>query len=108
MYVDLLSNALDDWAGELTGPPLVRYVRVCRDALFHPGAYGMLRNADLLAAEITYDRALVQLCSQHAISVDPEAFIFPAEARARLESALAAAGVSLELATTSDDPYNEG
>jgi hypothetical protein len=97
MYADLLSSALDRWVDELSGPLLLDYVRICRDAMTHPGIYGGMRSADVLAAEIAYDRSLIRLCDRHAIAVEPDAFVFPTLARARLEAQLARAGVSLEL-----------
>ncbi|MGH9018739.1 MAG: hypothetical protein ACRDY1_13400 [Acidimicrobiales bacterium] len=97
MYVDLLSSALGGLGDGLTGLPLIDHARRCRDALTRPAAYGARRSADVLAVEIAYDRALIRLCTLHAIAVDPRAFLFPHEARERLEAELAVQGVSLEV-----------
>jgi len=96
MYVELLSGALESWVDELTNPQLVRYARTCRDALVHPGTYGAVSNAEVLVAEIAYDRALIRLCERHAVQVDTRAFLFPDIARAGIEAALRDAGVSLD------------
>jgi hypothetical protein len=96
MYVDLLSSAMNSWESDLSKNALIDYALVCRDAISHPGIYGRTGGADALAAEIGYDRALLRLCELHAIAVDPGAFLYPAEARARLEGELAAIGIILD------------
>jgi hypothetical protein len=96
MYVDLLSRAINSWESDLSNSALIDYALICRDAMSHPGIYGGSGGADVLAAEICYDRALLRLCERHAIAVDPRVFLYPAEARARLEGELAAIGVDLD------------
>jgi hypothetical protein len=99
MYTDLLSRILERWVDELTGDALIDHARTCRVALGDRGAYGPASSADLLAAEISYDRVLVRLCEIHGIVVDPAAFVHPGDARRCLEAELATAGVDLV-----DDP----
>ncbi len=95
MYVDILSSALDDWTDELTGSALVDHVLACRAEMLNAGP----RNGDTayssLAAEVTYDRALIKLCEMNYVAVTPGNFAFPRQERARLERELAAAGINL-------------
>ena len=96
MYVDLLSSALESWVDDLTETQLLHYARTCREALVNPGTYGVTSNAEVLVAEIAYDRALLRLCSLHAVLVNAQAFLFPETARAMVESALLDTGVVLD------------
>ncbi len=95
MYVDLLSNALDDWTGELSDDDLVDHVLTCRSKMLSAVPRRGESTYSALAAEIAYDRALIKLCVAHDIDVVPQDFVFPSEERDRLEHALATAGVDL-------------
>jgi hypothetical protein len=101
MYADLLSSALDNWV-EMSGEALLDYARVCRDTVEHPGVYGAVRSSDLLVAEVAYDRALVRLCELRGITVEASWFVYPAEARRRLEGDLAASGLDLTVRPPAD------
>jgi hypothetical protein len=96
MYVTLLSGALDLWDVELDDDALLDHVRECRAALpaRHPGSGVMSGTA--LAAEISYDRALVCLAAQCGIDVTPTNFTHPRIERERLEFELIGRGVDLE------------
>ncbi|MFZ0664719.1 MAG: hypothetical protein WAM97_03120 [Acidimicrobiales bacterium] len=94
MYVDILSNAVASRTDDWTINELVGYAIVFREAIDNSGAYGQCA-ADVLAAEIAYDRALICLCELHGIAVDAQAFMHPHEARLSLESHLASVGVDL-------------
>lgn len=97
MYVTLLSDALDLWDVDLDDDALLDHVRRCRAALpaGHLGAGVMSGTA--LAAEISYDRALVCLAAQYGIDVTPTNFMHPRIERERLEFELVGRGVDLEL-----------
>jgi hypothetical protein len=95
MYTHLLASVFDDWVDELTGSALVDYTLVCRDemlasALHRPGSASMA-----LAAEVSYDRALIKLCVANGVEVNALGFSHPAVERERLEHGLMAAGVDL-------------
>jgi hypothetical protein len=94
MYVDILSNALAYSGVRLTIDELVDRAILFREAVDFPGTYGQCA-ADVLAAEIAYDRVLIRLCELYGIAVDPAAFIHPHEARLCLEAHLTNVGVDL-------------
>jgi hypothetical protein len=94
MYVQILSSALDDWVGQLTSSALIEYALVCRAAITHPSPYGGTRSADVLAAQVAYDQALIRLCELHGIEVDTAFFMHP-KARPCLEAKLSTVGVNL-------------
>jgi hypothetical protein len=105
MYVTLLSGALDLWDADLDDDALLDHVRDCRAALpaRHLGAGVMSGTA--LAAEISYDRALVCLAAQRGIDVTPTNFTHPRIERERLELELVGLGVDLEIpARHTDSP----
>jgi hypothetical protein len=95
MYAHILSSALDDWVDELTGDALVDYALVCRVEMHRPSQYEGQTALTALAAEVAYDRALIKLCEAHRVGVGDLSFLHPQQERARLEVALAAAGVDL-------------
>lgn len=93
MYTHLISSVFEDWVEELSGPGLVDYTLLCRAEMLAPRATEPACVA--LAAEITYDRALVKLCASQHIEVDVMGFAHPRNERARLERELALAGIDL-------------
>jgi len=103
MYVTLLSGALDLWDADLDDDALLDHVRDCRAALpaRHLGAGVMSGTA--LAAEISYDRALVCLAAQRGIDVTPTNFTHPRIERERLELELVGLGVDLEISARHTD-----
>jgi hypothetical protein len=48
-----------------------------------------------LAAELSYDRALIKVCEAHSIDTTTRRFSHPKEERARLERELMAIGIDL-------------
>jgi hypothetical protein len=95
MYAHILGSALDDWVDELTGEALSDYALVCRSEMLRPPAFEGGVALTALAAEVAYDRALIKLCEAHGIDVIDPSFLHPREERARLEEALASAGLDL-------------
>jgi hypothetical protein len=95
MYTHLLLSVFDDWVDELTGSALVEYAVICRVEMLasapHSGSPGSLA----LAAEVSYDRALIKLCTDNGIEADALGFSHPGAERARLEHDLAMAGIDL-------------
>jgi hypothetical protein len=98
MYSHILSSALDDWVDELTGDALMDYALVCRSEMLLPRGHQGESALTSLAAEVAYDRALLKLCEAHGINVVDLSFLHPQEERARLEAALAMAGLDLRRA----------
>jgi hypothetical protein len=97
MYVSILAGALERWDSELDEDELLDYVRRCRASLpAHDLGAGTI-SASALAAEVTYDRALVWLAAQLGIDVSPTNFIHPRIERDRLELEVVSRGVDLEL-----------
>jgi hypothetical protein len=95
MYAHILASALDDWVDELTGDALFDYALVCRSEMLLPRVCQGGVALTALAAEVAYDRALIKLCEAHGIDVVDLSFTHPREERARLEEALAVAGLDL-------------
>ena len=71
MYVTLLSGALDLWDVDLDDDALLDHVRHCRAALPDQDLGAGVMSERALAAEISYDRALVCLAAQWGIDVTP-------------------------------------
>jgi hypothetical protein len=103
MYVDILSNALASSGVQLTIDELVDRAILFRESVDYPGTYGQCA-ADVLAAEIAYDRVLIRLCELCGIAVDPAAFIHAHNARLGLEARLAHVGLDL----FAESPRNGG
>jgi hypothetical protein len=95
MYVEILSGAIDDWHAELTGDALVDYVLSCRAALPDQDLGAGVWSESTLVAEVTYDRALVNLAAEYGVDVTPTNFVHPRIERDRLELALAQRGLDL-------------
>jgi hypothetical protein len=87
MYVDVLSSALEAWSHDLGGDMLVNYVLGCRAQMLTVGPVRDVQEA--LAAEVAYDRALIQLCADVGIAATPAGFDQPQAERTRLERTLA-------------------
>ena len=96
MYVEILTSVLGDMVEELTGDALLCYTLVCRAEMLSASEGTEGSSLSALTIEVTYDRALVKLCEAHRIPVDPSNFLRPRAERARLERALARAGVDLQ------------
>ena len=104
MYVDILSEALEGWSVELTEEALVHYVLACRAMLpsQEPGAGGSAHES--LIAEVSFDRALISLAAANGVDVSPRNFLYPQIERRRLETALAARGIDLEVLSRQHAP----
>ena len=96
MYVTILSGALELWDTDLEDEALVDYVRTCRADLPERDLGAGVWSETALAAEISYDRALVCLAAQRGIDVAPKNFVHPRIERDRLELELVRLGVVLE------------
>ena len=105
MYVTLLSGALERWDADVDDDALLGHVRDCRAALLARDLGAGVMSGTALAAEISYDRALVCLAAQRGIDVTPTNFTHPRIERERLELELVGLGVDLEIpARHTDSP----
>jgi hypothetical protein len=95
MYVDILSTALGGWVEDLTGTALVDYALSCRAEALRVSPYLRDMAYSSLAAEVTYDRALIKLCEANDVPALAMNFVHPREERSRLEHHLASSGVDL-------------
>ena len=66
MYVGILASVLNDWVDELSGDDLVDFARVCRAQMLDTSPQRDSA-ATVLAAELSYDRALIKVCEAHGI-----------------------------------------
>lgn len=94
MYADILSSVLNDWVDELSGAALIEFAQVCRAQMLDASP-DRDSASTALAAELSYDRALIKVCQAHGIAVMPWRFSHPSEERARLEGELVTIGVDL-------------
>ena len=94
MYADILSSVLNDWVDELSGDSLIEFAHMCRVQMLDSSPARNSASA-ALAAELSYDRALIKVCQAHGIAVMPWRFSHPNEERTRLESELVAIGIDL-------------
>jgi hypothetical protein len=100
VYADILSSVLNDWVDELSGDALVEFTRLCRVQMVDssPTRDGA---STALAAELSYDRALIKVCQAHGIEVMPMRFSHPSDERARLEGELVAMDIDLRASSRS-------
>jgi hypothetical protein len=96
MYVDLLSAALaGDGGASPSTEGLIAAASICRARMLNDRRGGGHSAERQLASEVDYDRCLIHCCAALGIEARPGLFARPAQERARLEQALAAAGVGL-------------
>lgn len=95
MYVGLLEAVLEDWFTQPADDALVEHALACRRALHVPRRLRGDDTYEAIAAEVSYDRSLIQLCRGRAIEASPSLFSHPLEARRRLERQLRDVGVDL-------------
>lgn len=95
MYMDILSSALDRWDDELNGSALIDYAVACRIEMDGQRSHRGDATSAVLVAEVSYDRALIALCTEHCIEVLHSGFVHRQEERTRLEHELARSGVDL-------------
>ena len=110
MYTHLLGAACGQrWhrgSGRARGVALAE-ARRCRDELRTGMPPGLDPNSVpvILAREIGYDVALIELATQVGVETDPSRFEQPARERARLEQEFAARGIDLD--TIEDEDGDE-
>jgi len=92
MYADILSSVLNDWVDELSGEALIDFAQVCRTQMIESAR---ATAAVALAAELSYDRALLKVCEAHEIASSIRRFSRPGEERSRLEQELIGIGIDL-------------
>ena len=92
MYADILSSVLNDWVDELSGHALIDFTQVCRAQMLESAGDTA---AVALAAELSYDRALLKVCEAHGIGTSTRRFTRPREERSRLEQELLGVGIDL-------------
>ncbi len=95
MYVELLARALDDWVNDTDHMDLIEHALVCRTRMMLRAPQGAANVYDALAAEISYDRALIKLARAHCLYASAADFSRPEEERRRLESSLLSLGFDL-------------
>jgi len=95
MYVDLLSTALDAWVDQLSDDDLLAYALERRAEMLKAYSRPEMDVYDVIAAEISYDCALVKLCERQGMDVSILRFRSPRAERARVERRLAAFGTNL-------------
>jgi hypothetical protein len=96
MYVHLLSAALTSQEPR-AGPPgeLLAVARTRREQMLSSTSHNHPSAERSLAYDVNYDAALIGLCGVMGIDATPASFGQPREERARLERALADAGLDL-------------
>ena len=92
MYADILSSVLSDWVDELSGEALIDFAQVCRAQMLESARDTA---AVALAAELSYDRALLKVCEAQGIGTSTRRFSRPGEERSRLEKELRAMDIDL-------------
>jgi hypothetical protein len=98
MYVEILSAALAADGGDHDVPVLIDRVRETRTKMLE--AHHAFRSVyDAVAAEVAYDRELVQLCAALGIETGSARFGSPTTERKRLEWELALIGIDLVVPT---------
>ena len=108
MYTHLLGAACGQrwhrWSGRAQGVALAE-ARRCRDELRTGMPPGLDPNSVpvILALEIGYDVALIELATQVGVQTDPSRFEQPARERARLEQEFAARGIDLDTVDDEDE-----
>ena len=88
MYVEMLSSALEARRLEMSSDEMVDHALHSRRRMLGTGTASGASAYDALAAEVTYDLALIELCNDVGIVASPTAFDKPEAERTRLERAL--------------------
>src|ERR1700689_2701654 len=96
MYVHLLSAAVNSDEPRASAPrELLAVARTRRDQMLASAGHIRPSAERSLAYDVNYDAALIALCAVMGIDATPAFFGRPKEERARLERALADAGLDL-------------
>jgi hypothetical protein len=98
MYVDLLTEALGTDEAPRSCDLLLAELVESRSRLRAAESHSSTPAAEALARELSYDGALIRLCTSFEVPATPTGFKNPPEERARLEQMLADRGVELRLA----------
>ena len=102
IYTDLLTQALgNDEVGRRSNDLLLADLVHSRARLC--SASGTTPVAEALARELSYDGALIRLCTALEVPATPARFANPEHERSRLEQELGERGVAL-LSPVADDP----
>jgi hypothetical protein len=97
MYIQLLSAVLLSESHEAAPlAELILQARMHRHQMLMAADHSRASAEWNLAYDVTYDCALIRLCLALGIPTTPASFGRPRDERARLEQALAEAGVDLE------------
>ena len=74
MYADILSSVLNDWVDELSGDALIDFAQLCRAQMLESARD---RGVIALAAELSYDRALIKVCEAYGIDATILRYSYP-------------------------------
>jgi hypothetical protein len=95
MYVQLLTNALDEWVLDSDRYDVVAHAVACRTQMLLTSPHGGEPAYRALAAQVSYDRSLIKLCNSFNIATSAINFADATTERRRLERELARAGIDL-------------
>jgi hypothetical protein len=95
MYVEVHHRSLEKSDEAVADDSLLNHVLSLRAALPLRDLGAGVWSGEALAAEVAYDRALINLAARHGIDVAPVHFAHPRIERKRLEFELSCLGVSL-------------
>jgi hypothetical protein len=93
MYVQLLTDALDEWVLASDRHDVVAHVVACRTQMLLTSPRSGEPAYRALAAQVSYDRSLIKLCEIFDIATSVDNFTNPIAERRRLEQELALAGL---------------
>jgi hypothetical protein len=92
MYADTLSSVLNDWVDELSGDALIHFAQVCRAQMLESARDTAVT---ALAAELSYDRALIKVCEACGMDATSWRYLHPGQERSRLERELTVIGIDI-------------
>jgi hypothetical protein len=95
MYVQLLTDALDEWVVASDRYDVVAHAVTCRTQMLLTSPRNGEPAYRALAAQISYDRSLIKLCEIFDIATTADNFSHPVAERYRLERELSRAGLDL-------------
>jgi hypothetical protein len=95
MYVQLLTEALDEWVLASDRHDVVAHAVACRTQMLLASPRSGEPVYRALAAQVSYDRSIIKLCEIFDIATSVDNFASPITERRRLEQELALAGLDL-------------
>jgi hypothetical protein len=95
MYVQLLTDALDEWVLASDRHDVVAHAVECRTHMLLATPRKGEPAFRALAAQVSYDRSLIKLCEVFDIATSPDRFSDALSERRRLENELTHAGLDL-------------